>query len=753
MADQRKTKKQLLEELEQERERSPALAEVSKLVAAAHDTDEVLNLIVNESTRLVGATGAYIRLLEADGLVLSVRTESVADFLADVSGYHMTQPVEEGNNGPGHVLATKKPWMSEDVTKEDLTTSENRLLAQKHDIHGVAFVPLVANDVSIGVLAVIDSRIRRFTEDEVSLLTAFADQASLALEKARLLSEAEREKERSDALYRVSSLLAGAHDTDEVLDLIVNEAARLLRAPSCSIRLLEGDVLTPRAGTKDFDSFLEAFNPTIKVEEGTSLAGHVMATKKPLVGEDAMQMLTPEARQWLEEQGRDPSAVATVPLLANDQSIGTLTMVDDAHGRRFTVDEVSLLTAFADQASLALEKARLLNEAEREKERSDSLYRVSNKLAGAHDTNEVLDLIVNEAARLVGASGAWIRLLEGDFLVKGPASASTAKFVSEVAFAQPAGEAAAASRILASKVPQTYPDILLGGKRLPGEVPFHPETLRLLKKYGIRGVVSLPLLANDRPVGVLRVWDKQVRLFTEDEIALLSAFADQASLALEKARLLNEAEREKERSDALYQISNKLAGVHDTDEVLDLIVNEAARLLDAPYILLRLVEEGVLSPKAATEAAAAHAAEVGTHNVEEGTSGAGHAMETREPIHGEGMSSPEALQNLLSYGFYATAVFPLLANGRSIGTLSRDSKLENANLSGANLRDTNLTGVALHNAQLTHLISIEGSDFTGVSGLSDESLQYLLSIAKGSHPATYRQTAQTLNNLAASENS
>jgi GAF domain-containing protein len=74
---------------------------------------------------------------------------------------------------------------------------------------------------------VLDKRIRRFTRDEVSLLQAFADQASLALEKARLLNEAEREKERSDALYRVSNLLAGAHDTDEVLDLIVHEAARL----------------------------------------------------------------------------------------------------------------------------------------------------------------------------------------------------------------------------------------------------------------------------------------------------------------------------------------------------------------------------------------------------------------------------------------------------------------------------------------------------------------------------------------------
>ena len=80
-----------------------------------------------------------------------------------------------------------------------------------------------------------------------------------------------------------------------------------------------------------------------------------------------------------------------------------------------------------------------------------------------------------------------------------------------------------------------------------------------------------------------------------------------------------------------------------------------------------------------------------------------------------------------------------------------ESDLSDSNLSGANLRDTNLTGAALQSAQLTHLISIEGSDFTGVSGLSDESAQYLSSIAKDSHSDTFRQTSETLNNLAAAE--
>ena len=103
MNDEQKSKEQLLQELAQERqrsaqaeERSLALQEVSKLVAAAHDTDEVLDLIVNEAARLVDARAAYIRLLVEEGLILAAATESW------VLGASNAYKVEEGGNPFGH---------------------------------------------------------------------------------------------------------------------------------------------------------------------------------------------------------------------------------------------------------------------------------------------------------------------------------------------------------------------------------------------------------------------------------------------------------------------------------------------------------------------------------------------------------------------------------------------------------------------------------------------------------------------------
>ena len=566
MKAERKTKKQLLQELEQERERSDALYQISNQLAGAHDTDEVLDLIVNESARFLGAHASFIRLLERDVLVAGAATESAAALLADSAVDQPSLGVGEGVTALGHVMATKKPLIVEGLTKLELATSAQRLIMQKHGFHGAVAVPLLANGRSIGVLIVIDKRIRRFTDDEVSLLTAFADQASLALEKARLLNEAEREKERSDALYQISNQLAGAHDTDEVLELIVNEASRLVGSPFIILRLLQGDVLVSRANTEAAAPFAASV-PVYNVEEGTSAAGHVMATKKPLIGEAVRQMVPPEDPRVAEEGGF--YATAAFPLLAEDRSIGTLA-VADRRVRDLTADEVSLLAAFADQASLALEKARLLNEAERERERSDALYQISNQLAGAHDTDEVLKLIVNEASRLVGSPFIILRLLQGDVLVPRANTEAAATYVTGVPVRKVEEGSGLSGHAMATKKP------LIGDA---SRQMLSAEAAGFLEEHGFYRTAVFPLLADDRSIGTLSVADRHIRNLTEDEVSLLAAFADQASLALEKARLLQEAETREREATQLYEITTQLASSPDMDSVLELISVKAVELI------------------------------------------------------------------------------------------------------------------------------------------------------------------------------
>ena len=577
MRDGKKTKKQLLAELEQERERSDVLYQVSNKLAGAHDPDEVLDLIVKETGRLIAAHGAFIFLLENDAMVPSAATDSVANMVAETIQANPTFNVSAGTGLVGHVMATKEPLVVEDGGGE-YATSAGRRLAQKYGFHGIAAVPLLANDRSIGVLVVLDKRVRLFTDDEVALLSAFADQASLALEKARLLNEAEREKERSDALYQVSNKLAGVHETDEVLDLIVNEAARLVGATGAIIRLLEGGSLVPGAATESTVAYLAAtvaLNPTRIVEEHTNVLGHVMASKKPMALKDLQEheLVSAAERKNLQDHGFHGGAA--VPLLANNRSIGVLALLDKRI-RQITEDELSLLTAFADQASLALEKARLLNEAEREKERSEALYQVSNKLAGVHDTTEVLNLIAEEATRLVGSHGAYIRLLEGQSLVASVATASVDNFLADIALLNPGIKVEEGNTPMAHAMATRKPLVVedTQNHELVGDA-----ARTNLMKHCIHSGVMAPLLANDTSIGVLNVLDTRTRRYTDDEVSLLTAFADQASLALEKARLLNEAETREREAIQLYEVTTQLATSLDMDSVLDLITAKATEML------------------------------------------------------------------------------------------------------------------------------------------------------------------------------
>ena len=80
----------------------------------------------------------------------------------------------------------------------------------------------------------------------------------------------------------------------------------------------------------------------------------------------------------------------------------------DRHERNLTEDEVSLLAAFADQAALALEKARYLQEAETRERRAAQLYEITTHLASSPDMDSVLDLITTSAVELLGCEAAGI---------------------------------------------------------------------------------------------------------------------------------------------------------------------------------------------------------------------------------------------------------------------------------------------------------------------------------------------------------
>ncbi|MBT97328.1 MAG: hypothetical protein CL902_01715 [Dehalococcoidia bacterium] len=210
MTDQRKTKNQLLEDLERERaranlerDRSVALQEASNKLAGVHDTPEVLRLIIDEATRLVDAKAGYVRLVIDGKWVVGAVTELAVDYVAEISALVPEPSNDVRKTLAAEAMSSSRPAVVEDATTSEIIYPQTRKVAAKFGFHGSAAIPLLVDDQAIGVIIIFDGSVRTFTEDELSILTAFADQTSLALEKALLLSEAETERERADSMSSI----------------------------------------------------------------------------------------------------------------------------------------------------------------------------------------------------------------------------------------------------------------------------------------------------------------------------------------------------------------------------------------------------------------------------------------------------------------------------------------------------------------------------------------------------------------------
>ena len=382
-------------------------------------------------------------------------------------------------------------------------------------------------------------------------------------EVARLTRELREALEQQTATSEVLRLINNSPgDLQPVFDTTLENAARICDANFGLIYRWDGDALHLAATYNTPTAFAEARGwSSIRPDPNLSL-GRMVATKTTVHVADAA------AEEAYADQ-RHPSFVAAVelggvrtylfvPMIRRNDLIGLFALYRQ-EVRPFTDKQIELVKNFAAQAVIAIENARLLSELrqrttdltertgdlsealEQQRATSDVLEVISRS---AFDLHAVFETVAESSVRLCEADRAFIFRFDGELLRMVVAYNSSPDFVEWVANhpIRP-GRHSGSARAALERRTIHVPDVLADPEYTYGAKDVEP----------IRTILGVPILKGDDLLGVMMIYRLEVRPFTDRQIALVETFADQAAIAIENVRLLDELRERTEEVEKLNQ--------------------------------------------------------------------------------------------------------------------------------------------------------------------------------------------------------
>jgi signal transduction histidine kinase/DNA-binding response OmpR family regulator/putative methionine-R-sulfoxide reductase with GAF domain len=574
----------LFNDLNDALELQTATSEVLRLISAhPGDLPTVLQGILTKAAQLCGGEAGSITVLQGD------ETKYVASFGPAMEPYIGTTLSVTALSPDVFAVSDDGVLHSDDFAEATSGIAYFEELAATARVRSYAMARLTG-----GALHMYRHEVRPFSPAEIARLASFAEQASLAIANARLFNDFAESLELQTAMSEVLQLISSnPGNLTVVLEGIITRAAAFCDAQTGALWLLDGESIRCAAELPSPFSFLGATIPA-------ATSGSYLRTglaKEPEFHDDVAVVRT--STNFSDEiLAAGLHSIAVIPLLLDGNWIGNIT-VGRFEVRPFDTKHSAILQAFANQAAIAVENARLFNDLDEALERQTAMTDVLDAVSTSRlDLQPVYDAVVHHANRLAGGSGATIVVRDGDELVE-VASALGATLPDDLIApgsripiddSSPLGHAALTGEVLHVRDWTAVPD------------DFYPNSIA--RRRGQRSSLVVPMLRNGIPVGVVGFAGDGVGGFADAQIALLQTFANQAAIAVDNSRLLREIEArnadlaeslelQTATSEVLQLIS---ANPGDLQAVFDGIVAQAARLCDADVASVTRHEgdEGVL---------------------------------------------------------------------------------------------------------------------------------------------------------------
>ena len=591
-------------------------------------TSEVLALISANpgdlDTVLAGILGKAIEICDADGGMVMLPNPTPPDgamtMSASVIQGERLLPLH-GREYPPAPNAVESRQTGRPVRTDDATDvlpspiggdAAARVAAMEQMGLRSTMVVALTNEVEwIGNLHLVRHEVRPFDERDAAALQSFAEQAVIAIANAKLFNELAESLARQQALLAeieqsnaelaeslelqtatsevLQLISANPGDLKVVLEGIITRVAAFCDAATGVLWLRDGEQLHCAAEIRSAISFVGA---SMSLQEsGVNLSSGLK--KEPVFVDDIAAATRPGTALADDILAAGLRSLAAIPLMLDGEWIGNIN-VARYEVRPFDKKHAAILQAFANQAAIAVDNARLFNDLDAALDRQTAMTEVLDAVSTSRlDLQPVYDTVVRHANRLGGGSGAAIVVRDGNELVEvaqqGIVGTQTGRRF-PVDETSPMGHAVLTGEVLhvrdwAAMPPDLYPN-------------------SLARQNGQRSSLVVPMMRNGVAVGVVGFAGDAIGGFTETQIALLQTFANQAAIAVDNARLLREIEArntdlaeslelQTATSEVLQLIS---ANPGDLQAVFDGIVVQAARLCDADIASITRHEgdEGVL---------------------------------------------------------------------------------------------------------------------------------------------------------------
>jgi GAF domain-containing protein len=502
------------------------LNELSRRISASLDLQATLDAIVAAAAELIPCALAEVSLWDEQSEMLTLQALRCEPDRA----YPIGKTFPPGEGYTNWLVRHRQPLLVPDVdARQDIRP---HLLPGERPFQAYAGAPLLAGEDLIGTLVLVANEAGAFGLNDVRLLQALADQAAVAIRNARLYEEVTRRHGELAALYAVAEAANRPPDLESLLQHALDRVIKVTHAHGGAIRLLDPTsheiVLTAHRGLSE--AYVQQAG---RFPISQEIVGWVARTAEPTLSEDMWTdpRVSSEVRELLKEVGH--RALAQVPLRAQEQVVGTLGVVARDPGF-FNEDDLKLLNAIGQQLGVAIANAQLFEETERKARRLAALNAVAAAINQSLDLETLLANAVARVVQVVGADAGGVRLLD-------PQS-DTLTFVYHQGLS--AGYAAAIETVqlgvgTAGRVASTGEPILIAD--MWTRPASRPHIRAALVKEGLRARAEVPLRSQKRVVGTLGVVSRTPGAFGAEDVDLLTAIGHQLGVAIENARLRQEA--------------------------------------------------------------------------------------------------------------------------------------------------------------------------------------------------------------------